>query len=82
MADPPTIFSWRPMALTQEQARVKAACEAVRDVSPTAGYSYVLVACRRQLPEIESPEMLAEYRNLADEVEALAAMVTASRQAA
>jgi hypothetical protein len=60
---------------------VKAAYEAVRDVFPTAGYAYVL-ACRRQLPEIDSPEMLAEFRKLADEAEALAAMVTASRQAA
>lgn len=42
------------MALTEEQARVKAAYEAVEDVFPTAGYAYVL-ACRRQLPEIDSP---------------------------
>ena len=69
------------MTLTDEQARVKAAYEAVKDVFPTAGYAYVL-ACRRQLPEIDSPQMLAEYRNLADEAEALAAMVAASRQAA
>jgi hypothetical protein len=69
------------MALTEEQARVKAAYDAVRDVFPTAGYAYVL-ACRRQLPEIDSPEMLAEYRKLADEAEALAGMVTASRRAA
>jgi hypothetical protein len=69
------------MALTEEQARVNAAYEAVRDVFPTAGYAYVL-ACRRQLPEIDSPEMLAEFRKLADEAEALAAMVTASREAA
>jgi hypothetical protein len=69
------------MALTEEQARVKSAYEAVQDVFPTAGYSYVL-ACRRQLPEIDSPEMLAEYRKLADEAEALAAMVATSRQAA
>jgi hypothetical protein len=69
------------MALTEEQARVKAAYEAVRDVFPTAGYAYVL-ACRRQLPEIDSPEMLTEYRKLAAEAEALAAIVTASRQAA
>ena len=38
--------------------------------------------CRRQLPEIDSPEMLAEYRKLADEAEALAAMVAASRAGA
>ena len=69
------------MAVTEEQARVKAAYEAVQDVFPTAGYAYVL-ACRRQLPEIDSPEMLAEYRKLAAEAEALAAIVTASRQAA
>ena len=69
------------MALTEEQTRVHAAFEAVQDVFPTAGYAYVL-ACRRQLPEIDSPEMLAEFRKLADEAEALAAMVTASRQAA
>ena len=69
-----------PMALTEEQARVKAAYEAVQDTFPTAGYAYVL-ACRRQLPEIDSPEMLAEYRRLADEAEALAAMLAASRQA-
>jgi hypothetical protein len=68
------------MALTEEQARVKAAYEAVRDTFPTAGYAYVL-ACRRQLPEIDSPEMLTEYRRLADEAEALAAMLVASRQA-
>jgi hypothetical protein len=67
------------MALTDEQARVKAAYEAVQDVFPTAGYAYVL-ACRRQLPEIDSPQALAEYRALADEAEALAAMVAASRQ--
>jgi hypothetical protein len=66
------------MALTEEQARVKAAYEAVQDVFPTAGYAYVL-ACRRQLPEIDSPQALAEYRALADEAEALAAMVAASR---
>ncbi len=69
------------MPLTEEQARVKAAYEAVEDVFPTAGYAYVL-ALRRQLPEIDSPEMLAEYRKLADEAEALAAMVAASRQGA
>ena len=69
------------MALTDEQARVKAAYEAVQDVFPTAGYAYVL-ACRRQIPEIDSPETLAEYRALADEAEALAAMVAASRQVA
>jgi hypothetical protein len=69
------------MALTEEQARVNAAYEAVRHVFPTAGYAYVL-ACRRQLPEIDSPEMLAEFRKLADEAEALAAMVAASREAA
>jgi hypothetical protein len=65
------------MALTEEQARVKAAYEAVSDVFPTAGYAYVL-ACRRQLPEIDSPEILAEFRKLADEAEALAALVTAN----
>ena len=69
------------IALTEEQARVKAAYERLKDVFPTAGYAYVL-ACRRQLPEIDSPRMLAEYRRLADEAEALAAMVTASRQGA
>ena len=69
------------MDLTDEQTRVKAAYEAVSDVFPTAGYAYVL-ACRRQLPELDSPEMLAEYRKLDDEAEALAAMVAASRQAA
>ena len=69
------------IALTEEQARVKAAYERLKDVFPTAGYAYVL-ACRRQLPEIDSPQMLAEYRALADEAEALAAMVAASRQAA
>jgi hypothetical protein len=69
------------MALTEEQARVKAAYEAVKDVLPTAGYAYVL-ACRRQLPEIDSPEALAEYRMLAEEAETLAAMVAASRNAA
>ena len=37
------------MALTEEQARVKAAYEAVEDVFPIAGYAYVL-ACRRPLP--------------------------------
>ena len=69
------------MALTEEQARVKDAYEAVKDVFPTAGYAYVL-ACRRQIPEIDSAETLAEYRKLADEAEALAAMVAASRQVA
>ena len=69
------------MPLTEEQARVKDAYEAVEDVLPTAGYAYVL-ALSRQLPEIDSPEMLAEYRKLADEAEALAAMVAASRQGA
>ena len=69
------------MAMTDEQARVKAAYEAVQDVFPIAGYAYVL-ACRRQLPQIDSPEALAEYRALADEAEALAAMVAASRQGA
>jgi hypothetical protein len=69
------------MALTEEQARVKAAYEAVKDVFPIAGYAYVL-ACRRQLPEIDSPEALDEYRKLADEAEALAAMVAASRRPA
>jgi hypothetical protein len=68
------------MALTDEQARVKAAYEAVQDVFPIAGYAYVL-ACRRQLPEIDSPATLAEYRKLADEAEALAAMVASSRRA-
>jgi hypothetical protein len=68
------------MALTEEQARVKAAYEAVQDTFPTAGYAYVL-ACRRQIPEIDSPQMLTEYRALADEAEALAAMLAASRQA-
>jgi hypothetical protein len=67
------------MTLTEEQTRVKAAYEAVKDVFPTAGYAYVL-ACRRQLPEIDSPEALAEYRKLADEAEALAAMLATSRQ--
>jgi hypothetical protein len=66
------------MALTDEQARVNAAYEAVKDVFPVAGYAYVL-ACRRQLPEIDSPQALAEYRALADEAEALAAMVAGSR---
>lgn len=66
------------MALTEEQTRVKAAYEAVQDVFPTAGYAYVL-ACRRQLPEIDSPQMLEEYRTLAEEAEALAALVAASR---
>ena len=66
------------MDLTDEQARVKAAYEAVKHVFPTAGYAYVL-ACRRQLPEIDSPETLAGYRKLADEAEALAAMLAASR---
>ena len=69
------------MALTDEQARVKAAYEAVQDVFPIAGYAYVL-ACRRQLPEVDSPQALAEYRKLADEAEALAAMVEASRRTA
>ncbi len=69
------------MALTEEQARVKAAYEAVKEVFPIAGYAYVL-ACRRQLPEVDTPEALAEYRKLADEAEALAAMVAASREAA
>ncbi|MBV9337301.1 MAG: hypothetical protein JO262_12950 [Solirubrobacterales bacterium] len=69
------------MPLTEEQARVNAAYEAVQDVFPTAGYAYVL-ACRRQLPEIDTPETLAGYRRLADEAEALAAMVAASRHAA
>jgi hypothetical protein len=69
------------MVLTEEQARVKAAYEAIKDVFPTAGYAYVL-ACRRQLPEIDSPETLAEYRKLADEAEALAAIVATSRRAA
>jgi hypothetical protein len=67
------------MDLTEEQARVKAAYEAVKDVFPTGGYAYVL-ACRRQLPEIDSPQALAGYRKLADEAEALAAMVAASRR--
>lgn len=67
--------------MTDEQARVKAAYEAVQDVFPIAGYAYVL-ACRRQLPQIDSPQALAEYRALADEAEALAAMVAASRQSA
>jgi len=69
------------MALTEEQARVKAVYEAVKEVFPIAGYAYVL-ACRRQLPEVDTPEALAEYRKLADEAEALAAMVAASREAA
>jgi hypothetical protein len=69
------------VALTDEQARVKAAYEAVQDVFPTAGYAYVL-ALRRQLPEIDTPEALAEYRALADEAEALAAMVRANRKSA
>jgi hypothetical protein len=69
------------MALTDEQARVKAAYEAVKEVFPIAGYAYVL-ACRRQLPQIDSPQALAEYRALADEAEALAAMVAANRQGA
>ncbi|MBV9803462.1 MAG: hypothetical protein JO130_09745 [Solirubrobacterales bacterium] len=68
------------MALTDEQARVKAAYEAVQDVFPTAGYAYVL-ALRRQLPEVDSPAALAEYRKLADEAEALAAMVAVTRLA-
>ena len=68
------------MDLTEEQARVKDAYEAVKDVFPTAGYAYVL-ACRRQLPEIDSAETLAGYQRLAEEAEALAAMVAASRQA-
>lgn len=68
------------MALTEEQARVKAAYEAVKEVFPIAGYAYVL-ACRRQLPEVDTPEALAEYGKLADEAEALAAMVAASREA-
>jgi hypothetical protein len=68
------------MALTEEQARVKAAYEAVQDVFPIGGYAYVL-ACRRQLPEIDTPQALAEYRKLAEEAEALAAMVAASRRA-
>jgi hypothetical protein len=67
----------KPMPLTEEQARVKAVYEALKDVFPTAGYAYVL-ACRRQLPQIDSPEMLAEYRKLADEAEALAAIVAAA----
>jgi hypothetical protein len=67
------------MALTDEQARVKTAYEAVQDVFPTAGYAYVL-ALRRQLPEVDTPQALAEYRKLADEAEALAAMVAASRR--
>jgi hypothetical protein len=67
------------MALTEEQSRVKAAYEAIEDVFPTAGYAYVL-ACRRQLPEIDSPETLAGYRALADEAEALAALVAANRR--
>jgi hypothetical protein len=66
------------MAQTEEQARVKAAYEAVKDVFPTAGYAYVL-ACRRQVPQIDSPETVAQYRRLADEAEALAAMVAANR---
>jgi len=69
------------MALTEEQARVKAAYEAVKDVFPIAGYAYVL-ACRRQIPEIDSSETLAEYRKLADEAETLAAMVATSPQGA
>jgi hypothetical protein len=69
------------MALTEEQARVKAVYEAVKEVFPIAGYAYVL-ACRRQLPEVDTPEALAEYRKLADEAEALGAMVAASREAA
>jgi hypothetical protein len=69
------------MALTDEQARVKAAYEAMKDMFPIAGYAYVL-ACRRQLPQIDSPQALAEYRALADEAEALAAMVAANRQGA
>ena len=52
----------------------------MEDVFPTAGYAYVL-ACRRQLPEIDSPETLEGYRRLAEEAEALAAMLAASRQA-
>jgi hypothetical protein len=69
------------VALTDEQARVKAAYEAVKDVFPIAGYAYVL-ACRRQLPEIDTPQALAEYRALADEAEALAAMVAANHHRA
>jgi hypothetical protein len=60
---------------------VKAAYEGVMDVFPTGGYAYVL-ACRRQLPNIDSPQSLAEYRKLADEAEALSAIVAASRRAA
>ena len=41
-----------------------------------------MLACRRQLPEIDTLEALAEYRALADEAEALAAMVAANRQGA
>jgi hypothetical protein len=48
---------------------------------PNAGCSYVL-ACRRQLPEVDSLQTLAEYRKLADEAEALAAVVAPRRQAA
>jgi hypothetical protein len=55
---------------------VKAAYEAVKDVFPTAG---CLLPWRRQLPDIDSPQMLAEYRNLANEAEAI---VAARRQAA
>lgn len=69
------------MAQTEEQARVKAAYEAVKDVFPTAGYAYVL-ACRRQLPQVDTPQALAEYRKLADEAEALAAVVATSRKGA
>lgn len=67
------------MALTDEQARAKAAYEAVKDVFPTAGYAYVL-ALRRQLPEVDTPQALDEYRSLADEAEALAAMVASSHR--
>ena len=53
----------------------------MKDVFPTAGYAYVL-ACRHQLPEIDTPQTLAEYRKLAGEAEALAAMVAASSRTA
>ena len=68
------------MALTEEQARVKAASDALTDTFPTAGYAYVL-ACRRQLPQIDDEQATAYYRNLADEAERLAALVQSAQRA-
>ena len=51
------------MAPTDEQTRVKAVYEAVQDVFPIACYACGWPA-GRQLPDIDSPETLGDYRKL------------------